>query len=717
MNKLLPPALKLDPHKAIGLHDGSAVAACTSLIYTRVVNRKGEIVPLQHFKYYDPHDEESRPCPPDDPDARYAAIYVRVSTPMQVDDGWSVRDQLERAIAYCMDKGWSFRIFNDQGLSGRLPMRESHAIQRMYQRRGDLYAYYFTKVFLDAKLSPRFTPLQKEMLSRYRDERVGEYMKRRSAGAESGEVPAESEEELLQIFVPEAKRGLLHRKSYVKKQTAFRPALTYLLHLLPSVHALVITEQTRVCRSAALFLEIAEQIIRHRVTVHGTIQESGWFHQRDSGGNLMRGVFSAIAENQLFEVLMGSLRGISTMLLAGRPHSTIPFWLERDPHTSVAKLRNGDVTAPRTPAERKGMPTLRRLLHIWQESCAEGSDFGYQTVARMLTAEGWPTPDEAGAWSAPVVRSTLLNPALRGTQTMFGIEWHVFPAVISDAEFWKIQRVVQQRAGLFGAGHVPMYSNMLAGLLRCHCGAAMVRDTHGLYRCRAVHSGRQKKEGRHVHVTQKRIEDFVDLWMQICKPVVIASLQQDADGSSVRREMARMAAQAEMLRQKLEAKRAEGRTAIEGHARAIIRTADPLRFEEQINTMVSVFLSEDEDFRTLSEQYNQLRGRQSQIERSLQKATPPVELKHLIEAIESWDALKSRQKNEVLRALLTEMRFLGDPDCDTERIIFTKQSYFASEFPEFPVQTTKRGQSGYLRTFPDEDALRNWSRSLFPLPF
>ena len=457
------------------------------------------------------------------------------------------------------------------------------------------------------------------------------------------------------------KRSVLRRKSYVKKQTAYRPALTYLLHLLPSVHALVITEQTRVCRSAALFLEIADQIIRHRVTVHGTIQESGWFHQRDSGGNLMRGVFSAIAENQLFEVLMGSLRGISTMLLAGRPHSTIPFWLERDPHTSVAKLRNGEVTHPRTMAERKGFPTLRRLLEIWRESQADGSDYGYQAVANKMTAEGWPTPDDAGAWSAPVVRSTLLTPALRGVQVMFGIEWHVFPAIVSDAEFWKIQRVVQQRAGLYGAGHVPMYSNMLAGLLRCHCGATLVRDTHGLYRCRSVHNGRQKIGGRHIHVTQKRIEDFVDLWMKVCKEVTIASLRQDADGSTVRREMNRMAEQAASLRRRLEAKRAEGRTAIEGHARAIIRASDPARFEEQINTMVTMFLAEDEEFKTLSEQYNQTRVRQLQIERSLQRATPPVELKHLIEYIQSWETLKNVQKNEVLRALLTEMRFHGRP--------------------------------------------------------
>ena len=717
IEQIIHSALKLDPHKAIGLRDGSAVAACTSLVYTKIIDRKGETVPLRHYKYYDPHDEEPRACDPHDPDARYAAIYVRVSTPMQADDGWSTRDQCERAISYCIDKGWAFRIFNDQGLSGRLPMRESHAISRMYQRRADLYAYYFTKVFLDVKLSPRFTPLQKEMLARYRDERVGEYMKRRAAGGEEPGAGAESEAELLEIFAPESKRSVLHRKSYVKKQTAYRPALTYLLHLLPSVHALVITEQTRVCRSAALFLEIAEQIIRHRVTVHGTIQESGWFHQRDSGGNLMRGVFSAIAENQLFEVLMGSLRGISTMLLAGRPHSTIPFWLERDPHTSVAQWRNGDIAQPRTNAERKGLPTLKRLLEIWRESQVAGSDYGYQTVAKMLTEEGWPTPDDAGAWSAAVVRSTLLNPALRGVQVMFGIEWNVFPAVMSDAEFWKIQQAVQQRAGLFGAGHVPMYSNMLAGLLRCHCGATLVRDTNGLYRCRAVHNGRQKSGGRHVHVTQKRIEDFVDLWMNVCKDVTIASLRQDADGSSIRREMNRMAEQADALRRRLEAKRLEGRTAIEGHARAIIRASDPARFEEQINAMVSMFLAEDEEFKSLSEQYQQARTRQSQIERSLQRATPPVELKHLIETIESWDALKNVQKNEVLRALLTEMRFCGDPEAGTERLVFVKQSYFTNEFPEFPIETKKRGQSGFLRAFPDEPALVAWSRSLFPVAF
>jgi hypothetical protein len=114
---------------------------------------------------------ELRPTEPTDPDALYAGVYDRVSTLWVADNGWSSRNQIKRGVLDAMQDGFAVRIYNDQGLSGRLPIRDTQLIQQMRERRAELYDRIFHRVFLDEKLLDRFTPIERYQLERYRRNR------------------------------------------------------------------------------------------------------------------------------------------------------------------------------------------------------------------------------------------------------------------------------------------------------------------------------------------------------------------------------------------------------------------------------------------------------------------------------------------------------------------------------------------------------------------
>ncbi len=49
---------------------------------------------------------------------RHAAIYVRVSTRHQAEEGFSLEDQRDKLMAYANQRGWSVELFEDAGVSG-----------------------------------------------------------------------------------------------------------------------------------------------------------------------------------------------------------------------------------------------------------------------------------------------------------------------------------------------------------------------------------------------------------------------------------------------------------------------------------------------------------------------------------------------------------------------------------------------------------------------
>jgi DNA invertase Pin-like site-specific DNA recombinase len=68
-----------------------------------------------------------------------AAIYIRVSTEDQAQEGFSLAAQRERLLAYCKAQGWSvYKIFEDDGYSGRNVKRPGYSEMLNYRANWDM---------------------------------------------------------------------------------------------------------------------------------------------------------------------------------------------------------------------------------------------------------------------------------------------------------------------------------------------------------------------------------------------------------------------------------------------------------------------------------------------------------------------------------------------------------------------------------------------------
>ena len=47
----------------------------------------------------------------------HLAIYIRVSTGRQVKEGYSLQDQMDRGIVKAKELGWTYKVFDDSGVS------------------------------------------------------------------------------------------------------------------------------------------------------------------------------------------------------------------------------------------------------------------------------------------------------------------------------------------------------------------------------------------------------------------------------------------------------------------------------------------------------------------------------------------------------------------------------------------------------------------------
>ena len=690
-------ALQLDPVRATRLKNGSMVAACTIGVFTEIIDESGQVRTLSYLKN-NPDTGEYLPTYPEDPDGEYAAILVRVSTSIQVDDGWSVRDQVERGLAECIKNGWACRIYNDMGLSGRLPMLDNHAIRRMRTKRKIVYERLFEKVFLDQSIAIRYTPAQKCTFKEYRRERGAKFMVGESDG---GEQP----EELVAV------KGTGKRKQEAGKPS-FRPALTVMLQQFPCIHTMLLAEQSRLCRSSVLFAEIIEQMHANHVKAQGTIGNLDWMNGSDMAKDILQGIFGRMSESQLEEVLLGSLRGILARLMSGRPHANTPFWLTKREETGIATLLNADIVQTHTAKEERaqGMPTLRRLLELWQSVDHHGEDRGVGAVASSLQEEGWLRPGKSDAWTSATVRDILTNHALRGVQYMFGCEWQVFPPVLTDMEFWDIQRKLLERSEVFANSRVAARVHLLAGILHCSCGAPMVRvpsssGSH-TYTCLMLRSRRDDYTEFHISTSQRRIEEFVNMLMTEFSPAIIRDLRRAAQGNSARQESHFLAERAQTLRGLIQAKEEQVKVEAEEAVLRTLKNRDHKRFSIRMREAIDDLLEEDVDYGRFKSDVQKLEARQTALQRALEKSMPSQELDRLVGDIESWSDLDTVGKNLLLLDLLVEIRFDGTHPNET--LLMVKRTLDEETFAPIPVKTTVRSNGTVLREYPTSHELQTW---------
>ncbi len=314
---------------------------------------------------------------------------------------------------------------------------------------------------------------------------------------------------------------------------------------------------------------------------------------------------------------------------------------------------------------------IRRVFHMYVR---EG--LGAPAIARQLTAEGIPTPNNVGRWYDRTVTRILSHEAYRGTW-WFGKVRHVatehgmrrygrpedewvgvpFPPVIDEETWQQAQEAKKQRLTRSGRNTKIFY--LLQHLIRCaECGYIMgcqanrrqtvKRDgksykyeldpPHRYYRCYGkLNIGMKCRE--HSYIRAERLEELV--WGEVKKMLEnpdlivagIESLNTQADGDGLAEEIAR----AERDLQKVQVE----------EDRAIRLYVSGKITEKQLDHQRK-FITER--LETLRENLNEYRARES----------ARSEQRELAERVMEWaewigdglDELPQEERREVLRLLL-----------------------------------------------------------------
>lgn len=360
LERITEISLGLDPRRALRYSNGDQARLCTTDVFTHVVDQDGREIEL--------HREAGK----------YGAVYVRVSTVGQAEDGYSAEDQVRRGVEHFLRHRQAFRIFSDASLSGGLAINEPTLIRKLAISKAARYEKVFSGLFLYEH--SRFTEEQRAGLRAYLEAQKAEILRGVNLDPE-----LTVSQPLLDGFTAK-----------------YRPALTLLFQSLRQVHTVAVSDLPRLCRSQLLFTELTERLGAHKVGVVGFIESLDYLTRDDLG--ITAFVLSKLAEMRLREVLSGTLRGLAALLATGRPHGLLPFWLERD-EAGFARVVEGRAD------------TARRMVDLYL-----GGGLGHGTIAKQLQREGH-TPRRASRKRRPKnspplsVCDLIFAPAGPGTES------------------------------------------------------------------------------------------------------------------------------------------------------------------------------------------------------------------------------------------------------------------------------------------------------------
>lgn len=141
----------------------------------------------------------------------------------------------------------------------------------------------------------------------------------------------------------------------------------------------------------------------------------------------------------------------------------------------------------RANADKTGFEVIEdRVESIRKVFDARIGGRGVVSIVSQANKERWPVPGTGDTWHTSLVGRILRNRALLGEYQPHknsddgGREPsgdpipNYYPAVIDETTFMRAQAVADRR-GQFPGRRDPSYKNWLQGLLRCNCGASMVR--------------------------------------------------------------------------------------------------------------------------------------------------------------------------------------------------------------------------------------------------
>lgn len=620
---------------------------------------------------------------------RFGAGYVRVSTPSQYSDGFSVDDQIKNVIKYFLDKKLAFRIYNDAPMSGALPYNDPALITRLVEAKIRLYTSVFERVFLSPLRLQSYTPAREESVRGYLKQRVAKLL---------GADPAE-EVELRPRF---------------QSRTQFRPALTCLIEDMPHLHTLLVNDLTRLSRNQYLFAEIAHTIEQHKTKVVG-IMENLDFMNGSSGemrfGDQIQGwILATMAEHRLQETMLGDLRGLLERLEQGKAIGSVPSWIERivtGPQKGETRLKAG---AQEVIAKVHDVFLTERL----------GS---YQLMNR-LTELRVPCLSRHGTWTQEIARSMITSRALAGYQTEFGLEFPVFEPVVSEERWQELNCAWHNRpdnrinlAWTQGFEYHPAThkTNYLAtSLMRCTCAATTLREGYGgaltyrpcedpQRRCYVCGNARRKKDQRHIILNDENVHQFINGLMATDPQVFLGQHQTHATYHGILTELrdteqAMPEAQASVMRRREEI---EQQATEQAAGLGFVR--EDAGWSDVISGLVKNYLVKDKAATRL----RKLQEERERLIRNLREFAPQEQATALTERIAHWNDLEIWEKNNLVLRIFDrwEFRKVNDLDSDLQMVMVLRGG---QELPPVAVTVLGRGKR-LLRRLP---AVEEWIGSV-----
>ena len=644
------------------------------------VNRPRCVTPLFRYVSTASGEAELTPLLDSSGQERFGAGYVRVSTPSQYSDGFSVDDQIKNVIKHFLDKKQVFRIYNDAPMSGSLPYNDPALIARLVEAKIRLYTCVFERVFL--------SPLRLQTYSPAREASVRQYLAQKAAKLRRADPPEQ-----------------LALRPRFQQRVRFRPALSCLMEDMPQVHTLVVNDLTRLARNQFLFAEIAHTIEQHKTKVVGVMENldflNGSSHETRFGDQLQAWILATMAEHRLQETMLGDLRGLLERLEQGKAIGSVPSWIERietGPHKGGTRLKAG------------AQEVIDKVHDVF---LTEGLG-SYQLTNRLMELRV-PCLSQHGTWTQDIAKSMITSRALAGYQTEFGLEFPVFQPVISEERWQELSRAWHARPDnrvnlewTQGFDYRPAThkTNYLAtGLMRCTCAVTTLREGYGgamtyrpcadpQRRCYVCGNARRKKDQKHIILNDENVHQFINGLMATDPQVFLGEHKAHTTYQELQAELR----EAEQAIPKAQAQAAQQREDIERkatkQAAGLGFSPDDAGWDDVVSGLVKNSLFKNEASRDL----RVLQERRERLVRNLRDFAPPEQVAALQDRITRWEEMAVWEKNELLLRIFDrwEFRKLGDSDSRLEMVMILRGG---RELPPVPMKVWGSGRR-ILRRLP-----------------
>lgn len=640
LDEVIETGARLHPKRAIGRQNLTSVDACSTPVITRITLGDGTIKDLALVG------------------ERYGAVYCRVSTDEQAggrkkrnrDDstrmlriqekqervrrgeieeaeGLSVRDQISRNVKHFIEKGQAFRIFSDISLGGGLPPMIPNLITSMWVTKAKSYRKAYNTVFnLDKKWTIETAPdeLAKQRIA-YRDQQYEMY-KRGGYKTDAHGITGTVEK--------------LPKKVRERSKPYYRPALTALIDSLTHIHTVAVTDISRLSRAHELTVEMMKRFGEHSTEIVGTIESAAMYNdaEEDFGADLSSTIMSKNAERKLTEQAMGAMRGFLRKLEDGKAATVLPWW-----------LRKGADGKPERIDERVEIVVDAAHRYLAGETL-------YQ-IADRLNKQGIPSPFGT-KWQYQIWRKWLGERAIIGRLSFYGTEWDIYPHLIPDALWERIQPRLRERGETYARRVEKKHpTRLLIGLLRCSsCGKSMHHKYSGSKRGQAMYGCATG----HPTLPADTLDGFFSDLMEGYSAELLDTMQAGLRGQALREEIEALRARQEEVACEIAARRETARAEQVLRAKEFLRKDTIDEQAEYIRLMIEVGIREAlgllyEEEKAITET---LKERQEQYDLLL----PSSAIDALREQSGRWSDLDPEEKNQVMKQVFESVVHVRQED-------------------------------------------------------